>query len=531
MTNPESHTQPTQNNTTPPNTTSNSTIMGGDVTPVLSPSLSSCSSPIITFETPTTSQLPPAATTSSSSSCAIQSVPIGSNTTACSCFKTPTSPALSTASACIPTIGTSAAASSSSGSGVPSGSLSPLIAANMMAYSGPLMLPGDMLSTGSPTTIPGLNSLSTSPSPSLRTNSSGSLPLTSAVPPCAARCCIHGIADLPCARGVVYTPSDPSRPSSSSVTWKWSDSPRTILIIKKPSNEQLVRVFVGICSSLLAQGITVIVERAVCCEELPRSEELLSRLGGQKLRTWIDGEDLAEKVDLIVCLGGDGTLLWAQGIFPKRVPPMVCFRGGTLGFLTLHEQTEYEPVLTKILTNNADMKMSLRARLIASVMHPTPTGIITTASYSFLNEVVVDHPEHMRLSKLTCLCDQVEFAHVQADGVIICTPTGSTAYNLSAGGPLLHQSVNGITMTLLAPHTLASRPIIFPSHSVLEVHVPDDCPVARATIDGRPSIQLNTPDFVRVEQCPYPVPSVCKDDEDKDWVHSLVTVLSWNQRK
>lgn len=154
----------------------------------------------------------------------------------------------------------------------------------------------------------------------------------------------------------------------------------------------------------------------------------------------------------------------------------------------------------------------------------------------------MDHPEPMKLSSIRCFCDGVEFAMAQADGVIISTPTGSTAYSLSAGGPILFPGVSGIVMTMVCPHTLSARPIVFPAYSVLEFHVllvlacltyyqvPDQCPIARATVDGRHSVNLQAKEYVRVQQCKNPVPSVCVEDEDIDWVRSLVGVLKWNTR-
>jgi len=207
-------------------------------------------------------------------------------------------------------------------------------------------------------------------------------------------------------------------------------------------------------------------------------------------------------------LGGDGTVLYASWLFQRVVPPVLSFALGSLGFLTIFDYHEFRATLTE--TFNSGLTVSLRLRLEATVMR-SQTGSVPEnkqsrdlvqqlignevdnhhthmpeQSHNVLNDLVLDRGPNPTMSSLELFGDNYHITTVQADGVCVATPTGSTAYNLAAGGSLCHPDNPVVLVTAICAHTLSFRPIVLPDTIVLRLGVPYDARASSwVSFDGK----------------------------------------------
>ncbi|EWC48552.1 hypothetical protein DRE_01774 [Drechslerella stenobrocha 248] len=212
--------------------------------------------------------------------------------------------------------------------------------------------------------------------------------------------------------------------------------------------------------------------------------------------------------DLVISLGGDGTVLYTSWLFQKIVPPVISFSLGTLGFLTKFDFGNFRKILRDAY--DVGVTISLRMRLECTVMranHKNGTRDICTEiceregeepthkpekSYSVLNELVVDRGPNPTLSSTELFGDGEHLTSIQADGICIATPTGSTAYSLAAGGSLSHPDNPVILVSPICAHSLSFRPIILPDSMVIRVAVPYDArSTAWASFDGKERVELH----------------------------------------
>jgi NAD+ kinase len=200
--------------------------------------------------------------------------------------------------------------------------------------------------------------------------------------------------------------------------------------------------------------------------------------------------------EICLALGGDGTVLYASWLFKRVVPPVMSFAGGSLGFLTKFDFDNHPKILERAFKDGITISLRLRfeATIMRSVKHDNEnpqasrdlidelTGVdgcdATThkpdGSHNILNDIVIDRGPNPTMSSIEVFGDDEHFTTLQADGICVATPTGSTAYNLAAGGSLCHPDNPVILVTAIAPHTLSFRPIILPDTIVLRVGVPYD---------------------------------------------------------
>lgn len=170
-----------------------------------------------------------------------------------------------------------------------------------------------------------------------------------------------------------------------------------------------------------------------------------------------------EKMSLIVVLGGDGTYLRAIRLLEGKSVPILGINLGSLGFLTPFRADE----LFTAVENTLDNKMELRPRSMMSVQLLRKGKI--KHQILALNDVVIERGSLSQLINMEISCQELLVSEIKADGLIISSPTGSTAYNLSAGGPILHPESKALVVTSIAPHSLTSRPLIFPDHIQLRI--------------------------------------------------------------
>jgi NAD+ kinase len=207
------------------------------------------------------------------------------------------------------------------------------------------------------------------------------------------------------------------------------------------------------------------------------------------------------------------------------VPPVLSFNLGSLGFLTPFDYDHFEDEISELLDGSC--LLSLRMRLTCTILR----NGVTTKEYEVLNEVVIDRGASPYLSNLDCYSDGTLITRVQADGIIMSTPTGSTAYSMSAGGSMCHPSVPAILFTPICPHSLSFRPIVFPDAAKLRIDVAENARSdAWVSFDGKFRQQLRRGDGLKVEMSMYPVPTVNKTDHTGDWFQSLDRAFNFNSR-
>ncbi len=210
-------------------------------------------------------------------------------------------------------------------------------------------------------------------------------------------------------------------------------------------------------------------------------------------------EKLAAEVDLIVSLGGDGTLLSVARAVGARAVPILGVNLGTLGFLTEVTLEEMMPVLEKVLEGSAPLVSRMRLEVVV-VREDGELG-----RFIALNDAVITKTALARMIDLETFADGQDVTSYHGDGLILATPTGSTAYSLSAGGPILLPGTEAIVLTPICPHSLTQRPLVLPVESEVEVVVHTLGGGATITIDGQEGIELLDGDRVTVRRSSHPI--------------------------
>lgn len=214
--------------------------------------------------------------------------------------------------------------------------------------------------------------------------------------------------------------------------------------------------------------------------------------------TVVDKDDLPRQVDMVVVLGGDGTLLGTAGRIAKAGSdiPILGVNFGSLGFLTEVTLPEIFASLESAVNGTAqtEERMMLHVTVEADGRR--------LADRVVLNDVVVTQGALSRIIELSVSVDGESMMRVKADGLIIASPTGTTAYNLSAGGPIVHPQVDGLTITPIAPHTLTNRPVVVPGSSEICIRplIHQDQSEVFATFDGQALMPLKGDHLVSVNR-------------------------------
>jgi NAD+ kinase len=198
--------------------------------------------------------------------------------------------------------------------------------------------------------------------------------------------------------------------------------------------------------------------------------------------------------NIVIVLGGDGTLLAAARVFARTTTPILAVNLGSLGFLTEIPVSDLYATLESWCDNCAAIE-------VRSMMH---AQIIRNGQmiqkWDALNDVVVAKGTIARMGDFSIEIDQQSVATFRADGIIVCTPTGSTAYNLAANGPIVMPSVNAMVVTPICPHLLTIRPIVVPGESTVSIHVVGVPNQIYLTVDGQEAVELLLDDYVHCQR-------------------------------
>ncbi|KAL4779492.1 ATP-NAD kinase-like domain-containing protein [Aspergillus varians] len=340
---------------------------------------------------------------------------------------------------------------------------------------------------------------------------------------------------------------------------------KTIFIVTKAGDETVVDATRQVTRWLLSKDrrmeYVVYIENKLKVDPEFDYEGLLKEDPSvkERLKFW-DTKLAAEQAhlfDFVVTLGGDGTVLYTSWLFQHVVPPVLSFSLGSLGFMTKFDFNNYQKILGSAIRDG--VMVSLRLRFECTTMRSNPHKKETPASKKhrdlveeligeeadgslshrpdgvvhILNDIVVDRGPNPTMSSIELFGGDEHFTTLQADGVCIATPTGSTAYNMAAGGSLSHPDNPVILITAICAHTLSFRPIILPDTVVLRVGVPYDARTSSwASFDGRQRVELLPGDYVTVSASRYPFANVLPHEgRHDDWIHSLSKTLNWNTRQ
>ena len=284
-------------------------------------------------------------------------------------------------------------------------------------------------------------------------------------------------------------------------------------IVVKPRLDGGPRVVRDLAGWLTERGIAPVLDEPAAAIE-----------GSGTLQT-VAPDALPAACDLIVVLGGDGTLLATARRIALAAADIavLAVNFGSLGFLTETTLPELYPALERVVAGDAafETRTMLRMRILrnGAIRHETPV----------LNDVVVNRGPVSRMTDLSVSVDELFVARFKADGLIVATATGSTAYNLSAGGPIVHPNVDAIVLTPIAPHTLTNRPVVLPATAALTIQ-----PLIAggedifATADGQTGYALSAADLVTVSRAERPLRLV--RSTERSYFGVLRQKLKWAER-
>ncbi|PID44023.1 MAG: NAD(+) kinase [Proteobacteria bacterium] len=237
----------------------------------------------------------------------------------------------------------------------------------------------------------------------------------------------------------------------------------------------------------------------------------------EKLEGWLSRQGIASSrdiispdLDILIILGGDGTLLHVAETAARYSIPVLGINLGNLGFLTELTESETEPALLEILTGpvTVENRLMLKTRLL------TDNG---AKNYRFaLNDVVIHKKTLDRLLNLSTKANDDYINTYKADGLIFSTPTGSTAYSLSAGGPLVHPELTAILVTPICPFMLSSRPVILPPNKLItsELLGNTDAGKTMVIIDGQSAWEMTPGDILEIQSAEQPLQLILSTKSD-----------------
>lgn len=251
-------------------------------------------------------------------------------------------------------------------------------------------------------------------------------------------------------------------------------------------------------------------------------DRVAGELAGRPDQTVARGE-LASRVDLLVVLGGDGTLLSVARSAASAETPVLGVNYGNLGFLTSTPRDELYTSLEDVFQGNYERsrRMMLRAR-VESAEHGSGEP------WDVLNDVVVNKTSLARIVNLEVMVDGVFVSSYRADGLIVATPTGSTAYSLAVGGPIVMPRMDAVVLSPISPHTLTNRPLVLPGDVRITVTPKSADMDVVLTLDGQEGVELQAGQRVVVESSPHRFTLLHTGSRDQFEV--LRTKLNWGSR-
>ncbi|HSW64762.1 MAG TPA: NAD(+)/NADH kinase [Dissulfurispiraceae bacterium] len=282
---------------------------------------------------------------------------------------------------------------------------------------------------------------------------------------------------------------------------------KTIGIISKPRRSEPLEIIRRIYPWLRERGCSVCVE-----------PEMARALGVEGFTP----EEITARADVVVVLGGDGTMLGVARLMGERQTPILGVNLGGLGFITEATKEQVFEALENVLAGRYELEE--RIMLGADVLR-NGVGI---EHFTVLNDVVINKGALARIMDLETLVDGSYLTNFKSDGLIVATPTGSTAYSLSAGGPIIYPTLHCIVLTPICSHTLTNRPIVLPDGATVEIVLRSESEHVYLTLDGQQGFPLKRGDIVRIHKCKCKTQFImpfCRD-----YFEVIRSKLKWGER-
>lgn len=232
--------------------------------------------------------------------------------------------------------------------------------------------------------------------------------------------------------------------------------------------------------------------------------------------------DIPSLADIIIVLGGDGTLLSVARLIEENNVPILGVNLGGLGFLTEITTAELYPLLEDIVKENFTVES--RIMLDAIIYREGKMA----AHYCAFNDVVVNRGALARIVDLEIKINNLYVTTYRSDGLIVATPTGSTAYSLAAGGPIVYPAMNALILSPICPHTLTNRPIVIPGNIKIEINLVTPHEDVLATMDGQVGYSLNYRDSIEIKKAKNTIKLI--QSPGKNYYEVLRKKLKWGER-
>lgn len=279
-------------------------------------------------------------------------------------------------------------------------------------------------------------------------------------------------------------------------------------IIGKTNTDKAYEIAKDLSEWFNARGVEVIFEQEI----------------GKKIRRRksVPAAEIPELVDIILVFGGDGTFLRVARLACEHGTPILGINLGGLGFLTEITVEEIYPMMERILSGDYEIE---DRQMLRTTVRRGRTG---AKHYEVLNDVVINKEAVARIIDLEIYIEGSHVTTYKADGIILSTPTGSTAYSLSAGGPIVHPALPVTIITPICPHTLTNRPLVVSNEMKVEIKITTQEPDTYLTLDGQIGIRLKTGDVIEVRKSDTVVKLI--KSPFRDYFTILKTKLMWGER-
>ncbi|WWC58561.1 uncharacterized protein I303_101104 [Kwoniella dejecticola CBS 10117] len=308
---------------------------------------------------------------------------------------------------------------------------------------------------------------------------------------------------------------------------EWTSSPTTVLLVQKKNDARTTKAMGDILAYLHSTypHLRLIVEPHTATDH-PEFDDLIVTSGDEDL--------LPLHTNLVVTLGGDGTILHVSNLFSQgECPPVLSFSMGSLGFLLPFHIDSMKSTIRNTLNGPVSvlnrMRLACKPLSVKGEVLDRCTKSVGDAGWQVMNEVTLHRGRHAHLTVVDAYFDGQHLTEAVADGLLLSTPTGSTAYSLSAGGPISHPETDTFLLTPIAPRSLSFRTVILPGRGSVQLEI---SPLARSSaelsIDGKEVCLLNPKESVHITKSPYPIPCIERVGGESGWVRDINSLLQFN---
>jgi NAD kinase len=305
-------------------------------------------------------------------------------------------------------------------------------------------------------------------------------------------------------------------------------SSECVLIVYKYFHEDAIKYAKLIAQFLIQENLTY----SLYVEDMNPFKEIVSNSKNTKLISVFNKDIHCKMINLVIVIGGDGTTLWASNLFNNCTKPyFITYNLGTLGYLTYYNCKEYEKVLRELLIEE-DRVISFETRSTLDVEFISEDPNLKEVKLNCLNDVVFEKGGNTHMIKTHIFVNDEVLTSVRSDGVLISTSTGSTAYNLSSGGSIIHYDSDVLTLNAICPFSLSFRPIIFPRGIEIKFILDNSCLFAMVGNDGINNYRIKPEEGIKIKLSEFDLKIIILDriisNPLVNWRNKLINQLGWN---